>query len=405
MQKIEKIYDLFAEEAYGNSLECRIDEDIHIDGRTPIYLQKWDELCPLFSIQQKGKDKSVEDKLFTIRFKESPNIVPSEPPSFNYLFWIEALEEKGQFTFKYIECGTVTPLPQLDIAYDDSTKIAFRTADSEQLKKNLSNNYVFDAGKYKLLFVKAWQNGGQNWNIYGIRSDKEKDTPRFIDVSLVENENKEKVRVVKKEIYSKVCFPTRFDEIDILAYENINFVDIGQAKEAHDTLVNKAHNGEALMGLWTEYSKIELKIAEEQRDDLGKVAYHFGNKPKNGIAHLVLEISPDQTSLLYRLTSSEPQFRLVCDKLNPPIVTMLKFNPHSHEADFEDELYLLPSSGVLELSLLGNEIVDKRRSQAVKQLFKGRTIVLQNLLFAIEDEADKMFEDTHKHISAWGNKL
>jgi superfamily I DNA and/or RNA helicase len=404
MQKIEKIYDLFAEEAYGNSLECRIDEDIHIDGRTPIYLQKWDELCPLFSIQQKGKDKSVEDKLFTIRFKESPNIVPSEPPSFNYLFWIEALEEKGQFTFKYIECGTVTPLPQLDIAYDDSTKIAFRTADSEQLKKNLSNNYVFDAGKYKLLFVKAWQNGGQNWNIYGIRSDKEKDTPRFIDVSLVENENKEKVRVVKKEIYSKVCFPTRFDEIDILAYENINFVDIGQAKEAHDTLVNKAHNGEALMGLWTEYSKIELKIAEEQRDDLGKIAYHFGNKPKNGIAHLVLEISPDQTSLLYRLTSSEPQFRLVCDKLNPPIVTMLKFNPHSHEADFEDELYLLPSSGVLELSLLGNEIVDKRRSQAVKQLFKGRTIVLQNLLFAIEDEADKMFEDTHKHISAWSKK-
>ena len=31
MQKIEKIYDLFAEEAYGNSLECRIDEDIHIE--------------------------------------------------------------------------------------------------------------------------------------------------------------------------------------------------------------------------------------------------------------------------------------------------------------------------------------------------------------------------------------
>ena len=34
----------------------------------------------------------------------------------------------------------------------------------------------------------------------------------------------------------------------------------------------------------------ELKIAEEQRDDLGKIAYHFGNKPKNGIAHLVCGI-------------------------------------------------------------------------------------------------------------------
>ena len=403
MQKIEKIYELFSEEAYGNSFECRINEDIKIDGTAPIYLQKWDTLCPLFTIQQKRADNSVEDKLITIRFNETPNIVPSEPPSFNYLFWIEPLD-KGLFTFKFIECGTVTPLPQLDIAYDDSTKISFHTADSEQLKKNLSNNYVFDAGKYKLLFVKAWQNGSQNWNIYGIRSDKDKDTPRFIDVSLVENEHKENVRVVKKEIYSKVCFPTRFDEIDILAYENINFVDIGQAKEAHDTLVNKAHNGDALMRLWTEYSRIELEIAREQSDELGKIAYHFSAKPKNGIVHLVLDINPDQTSLLYKLSSAEPQFQLVCDKTQPPIVTMLKFNSHNREADFEDELYTLPPSGVLQLSLLGNEIVDKRRSQAVKQLFKGRTIVLQNLLFAIEDEADKMFEDSHKHISAYSKK-
>jgi superfamily I DNA and/or RNA helicase len=404
MQKIEKIYELFSEEAYGNSFECRINEDIQIDGTAPIYLQKWDTLCPLFTIQQKRADNSVEEKPITIRFNETPNIVPSEPPSFNYLFWIEPLENKGLFTFKFIECGTVTPLPHLDIAYDDSTKISFHTADSEQLKKNLSNNYVFDAGKYKLLFIKAWQNGTQNWNIYGIRSDKEKDTPRFIDVSLVENEHKENVRVVKKEIYSKVCFPTKFDEIDILAYENINFVDIGQAKEAHDTLVNKAHNGDALMRLWTEYSRIELEIAREQSEELGKIEYHFSAKPKNGIAHLVLDINPDQTSLLYKLSSSEPQFQLVCDKTQPPIVTMLKFNSHNREADFEDELYTLPPSGVLQLSLLGNEIVDKRRSQAVKQLFKGRTIVLQNLLFAIEDEADKMFEDSHKHISAYSKK-
>lgn len=404
MQKIEKIYGLFAEEAFGNSFECRIAEDIHVDGSTPIYLQKWDLVCPLFTIQQKLDNDRIEDKPITIRFRQTPNIAPSEPPSFNYLFWIEPSEGKGLFTFKYIECGTVTPLPQLDIAYDDSTKISFRTADSEQLKRNLSNNYVFDAGKYKLLFVKAWQNGGRNWNIYGLRSDKEKDIPRLIDVPLIENEHKKDVRVVKKEIFSKVCFPTRFDEIDILAYENINFVDIGQAKEAHDALVNKAHSGEAVMGLWTEYSRIELEIAREQAEELGKIEYHFCSKPKNGIAHLVLETSPDQTSLLYRISSSEPQFQLECDKFQPPIVTMLKFNPHSREAEFEDELYRLPSSGVLKLSLLGNEIVDKRRTKAVKQLFRGRTIVLQNLLFAIENEADKMFEDSHKHIRALSEK-
>lgn len=42
MQKIEKIYELFAEEAFGNSFECRIDDDIHVEGCAPIYLQKWD---------------------------------------------------------------------------------------------------------------------------------------------------------------------------------------------------------------------------------------------------------------------------------------------------------------------------------------------------------------------------
>lgn len=39
MQKIEKIYELFAEEAFGNSFECRIDDDIHVEGCAPIYLQ------------------------------------------------------------------------------------------------------------------------------------------------------------------------------------------------------------------------------------------------------------------------------------------------------------------------------------------------------------------------------
>lgn len=109
MQKIEKIYEMFSEEAYGNSFECRIDEDIQVDGSAPVYLQRWDILCPLFTIQQKRSDNSIEEKPINIRFNVAPNIAPSEPPSFNYLFWIEPLENKGVYAFKYIECGTVTP--------------------------------------------------------------------------------------------------------------------------------------------------------------------------------------------------------------------------------------------------------------------------------------------------------
>jgi superfamily I DNA and/or RNA helicase len=356
---------------------------------------------------QKADNNSVTEKALTIRFEKGPNIDPSEPPSFNYLFWIEPSEDKGRFTFNYIECEIVIPLSQLDVAYDDSTMIAFHTADPEQLTKRLSNNYVFDAGKYKLLFVKAWQYGGANWNIYGIRSDTGTDIHRFIDVALVENEHKEKVRVVKKERSSGVCFPTKLDEFDILAYENINFVDISHAKEAYDAIVKKTHQGEALLELWREYSDIELKIASEQRDELGRIAYHFCTKPQNNIAHLVLEIDADQTSLLDRLASSsaEPQFQLICDKLYPPIVTLLKFNTHNREAMFEDELYCLPPSGYLELSVLGNEAVDRRRKRALKQLrYNRRNIVLNNLLFTIENEVDSMLEDSRKPIKALSKK-
>lgn len=405
MQKINKIYELFAEEAYNNAVECRIDIPVHIDKSMPIYLQKWDTLHPLFSCFQNDENGNQNETLVTISFKEPLNLEPVAPPSFNFLFWIERPEGEDMYVFKYIECGSVTPLPSLDLAFDDSTKIALNIANSEQLSKRLSDCYVFDAGKYKLLFLKAWQNGSQNWNIYGFKNGKEKDTPRYIDVTLAENAQKENVRLVKKEVYhSHVFFPTQFDEIEILAYEKVSFVDIGQAKEAHDALINKEHKGDALMALWEEYSKIELEVAREQSDELGKIEYRFCGKPKNGVVRVALSVSPEQASMLYRLSQTEQQFHLVCDKAQPPIVTMTKFSPTTREAEFEDELYRLPSSGVIELSLLGDEIVNKRRTQALKQLFKGRTVVLQNLLFAIEDEADKMFEDSHKPISAWSRK-
>lgn len=405
MQKINKIYELFAEEAYNNAIDCRIDTPVYIDKSMPIYLQKWDSLHPLFSCLQEDENGNQKEELVTITFKEPMALEPIEPPSFNFLFWLEKTESEDNYTFKYIECGSVTPLPHLDLAFDDSTKIALNLANSDQLSKRIKDCYVFDAGKYKLLFLKAWQNGSQNWNIYGFKNGKEKDTPRYIDVSLAENDKKEYVRLVKKEVHhGHVFFPTQFDEIEILAYEDINIVDVGQAKEAHDALINKEHKGDALMALWEEYSKIELEVAREQSDELGKIEYHFCSKPKNGIVRLALSVSPEQVSMLYRLSQTEQQFHLVCDKQQPPIVTMTKFNPSTREAEFEDELYRLPSSGVIELSLLGDEIVNKRRTQALKQLFKGRTIVLQNLLFAIEDEADKMFEDNHKPISAWSKK-
>ena len=347
--------------------------------------------------KESGEKKEEQIRLI---FSDIIEISPVSPPSFNYLYWLEPTDKEKEYSFKFIECGTVTPLPHLDIAFDDNTKIVLNTPNSEILSKNLANNYIFDAGKYKLLFIKAWQNGSQNWKLYGFRYDKkqEKDVARFADVALEENKNKDKVRIVKKEFWSKVYFPKRFDEVEIIAYENIDFVDIGEAQKAYDTLINKEHKGDALIALWKEYSKIELEIAKEEQNELGFIKYNFASKPQKGIANLSLQIDADQATKFKNYALSNTQFELVCDSLKPPIVTLIKFNQSNNEAQFEDELYSLPAQGMIKLSLLGDEIVNKRREQALKLLFKGKRIVTQNLLYAMEDEAENMFDVTHKPI-------
>lgn len=403
---VNKIYELFAEEAFRNAIECTVSGNLQINGPTPIYLQRWDIKAPLFSYTHVDNvNKSdVHEELITLNLCESIELRPIDPPSFNYLFWIEPKGNGKDYFFKYLECGSVTPLPHLDIAFDDTTKIAFGIADSDTLKRNCMNNYVFDAGKYKLLFVKSWQNGAQNWNLFGIRSGREKDIPRKADVALEDNGKLEKVRVIKKEFFNKVRFPNQFDEIDILAYESVDFVDIGEAQAARDALIDRRHRGDALISLWEEYSKMELELAKEESDELGRIKYQFDSSPKYGQAFLNMTLDPDQTCTLRRLAEENAQFQLVCDREYPPIVTLTKFNSTLKLATVEDELYQLPSSGELVLSTLGNEIVDKRRRQAIKQLMKTKRIVTQNLWFAIEDEADKMFEDRHQSISPLSKK-
>lgn len=407
MQKIQKIYELFAEEAFRNACECRIEGGRTISNVTSIYLQRWNSQHPLFTYITRNDDGTAKEELITLHFKEPIEISPSEPPSFNYLYWLEPIEgDNKNVTFKYVECGTVTPLSHLDIAFDDSTKINLKKANPDELKKDLKNSYVFDGGKYQFLFIKAYQNGTQNWHLYGYRKGKEKDIARYIEVALEENVQKENVRVVKYERYSNVIFPIRFDDIDVLVYESVDFADIGIAGEAHDALINRENSGDALMSLWKEYSRMELELAREEQNRLGRIEYQFCNKPKGGLTHLSLNVNAEQADMLSSLAASNAQFELLSEDsiLNTSIVTLVKFNHNTKEATVEDELYRLPRTGILRFSMLGNEIVDKRRTRALKFLFKARTVVLQNLLFAIENEADKMMKDEHKHIPAMSRK-
>ena len=64
--------------------------------------------------------------------------------------------------------------------------------------------------------------------------------------------------------------------------------------------------------------------------------------------------------------------------------------------DLYDELETLPDNGKLSVSLIGDEIVNKRRERALKELQEKMTFVLRNLQFAIEGYADAMLPKKRK---------
>lgn len=410
MQKITKIYDLFAEEAFNNMFECDvIGEGLdRIIEATPIYLQRWDSHRPLFSFIQVDEQGNQKENQITLSFNQDITIPiePIEPPKFKHLFWLEPKDGTNRFTFKYVECGQVNPLPDLDIAINNSTLISLGEANIDKLIKNLSNTYIFDAGKYQLLFAKSWQNGSQEWHLYGLHSGKEKDSPRFIEVPLDENDNGQKIRLVKKEAKGKrVIFPTQFDKLDVFAYRTVKFVDISNARETQESIRQRQQSGTALISLWQTYSDMELQLAKEEIEELGFIKYSFERYIK-GVARLRLNVSHDQSIKLTNLVSSRAQFELINSRGSQQntIVTLVNYNQYNYTADFEYEYRDFQKSGEIKLSSIGDEVVNNRRQFAIRTLSNPSRIVLQNLLFAIENEARGMFDTPHKPIQALTNK-
>ena len=404
MPKITKIYDLFAEEALKNMYECRAQGNgiDTIKEATPIYLQKWDNTRPLFSFAFKDENNIQREEAVTLFFDTPLDIEPATPPTFNYLFWLEPKQtEEKVFIFKLIQCGETIPFPHLDIAFDDSTKISLNTPDSERLANRLEKSYVFDAGKYKLLFVQSWQNGDQDWRMFGFHIGKEKDYAEFGEVALVNKDETQRVRLFKKERSRNVKFPDKFDSIDVLAYENIKFVDIGQAQEAQEAIKQRIQSGSALLSLWQVYSKIELQLAKEEQDALGEIPYSYKRMLSNGLVSLTLKVNQDQSIMLKRLASTNAQFEIVDSET---IITLINYDSFSNVADFDFDQYSFAHVGTIRLSLLGNEIVNKRRTFAIKAISRPRNTVVQNLALAMEDEADKMLENRQKPIPALSQK-
>lgn len=396
MADIKNIYELYKEFGYQDQVICTVDTLLDITDATPVYLEKWDSFSPLFSImavkkenadianEKSKKEDFLEEVLIHLTPEKPIDIEPIEAPNFNFLFWVEPFNGiSNKVYLKFIECNPVSPMDSLDLAWDDDFILSTRkTSRGEKLSKELGHRYIFNAGKYQMLFIRSFANGSRDWEIFGVDREGKSWAGFFIE----KDKNLDKVRTIRKERFCD--FPNTLENIEILVYKNILFKDFSEASAARVSLLEDISKGKMLLNLWDKYSDLEYAEVEENKNQLGTIQFSKYRSNEQGTM-VNLKLNPDQSSTLKRIIETNALFEVV-DSRNKDLYKLVSFNNHNHNAVFEDENYSIPDSGSLELSTYGNEVIRNRRSKAYHAITTAQRGVLENLLFAIEDKGENM---------------
>lgn len=397
MAKLSDIYNFF-ESSFLTGIKVTATIPLSFKGSLPLVLERWDCRRPFFravidASNQEGK--TSKEETFYLQSEEDIPIEPIAPPSFNYLFWLTTTNEEAMFELHCMECGSVTPLDSLDIAVGDTFMASTRRKNVAHLNEVVEDIYVFDAGIYKLMFVKAFNNGSLDWDTFGLQSERDGNLrPVVGTIRLTLNKQGESIREIVDESTKRQIFMKRIEDAEILAYKSIKVVHESAAKEAKDNLSRKRSSGSAILGLWEIYNKIEFEQAQERSDALGILPYEILSRGDNGSVLIKLNINKDQNELLSSIAGTNPVFSCVGQDVHPK---MISFDSENFQALLEDDGYRISNKGKLILSIQGERIVKRRRERALKNVFMGQNCTLMNLHFAIEGEIGSMIERNHSN--------
>lgn len=404
MAKLIDILNTF-ESSFQDGIPVKASISLELKEPMPLSLVKWDSKRPFFqgivasaSIDSNEKNaESVNVQSFYLYSDLEIPIEPIDPPSFNYIFWISKSEDSEQIELHYLECGKVTPLDSLDIAIGDTYNASTKRRNFGKFKELLASAYVFDAGVYKLLLAKTFNNGSLDWQTYGLNTTKDgHQIPVIGTIVLGKNPQGDPVREIVQESERRQFLFKRIEDIEILAYSAINFVDMSVAREAKDSLNRRLSSGDAILTLWKSYNDIELAKAQKRSDDLGNVSYTITKRGSNGNVLVKFDLSKDQSEIISNIAGGHPMLSV---NGTTKSFKMLRYDVMKSEAVFDDEEYGMPSTGKMRLSTMGEVIVSNRRNQALKTIFKFNNVVLTNLHFAIEGEVSSMIVKKHNEIN------
>ena len=376
MAEIIDILNNFPEELLQSTFRARIVSGNVEWKKNPIFLkiEKIETNQILFSIKGKPLRLSIENPNFTI-FS-------------NGLFWITDYNNDVA-ELKYLPSGTIQFFNDpLDIGYGDKITSLKGAAIIDKIPEYLFNDFAFNANGQHIVFIQTFPNSDKNLRLHGIKKQAE-----------IKIENNK--WILSKEI--RKPFTKKYEDflyLNISFHPEINFVEESKAKEAIETIKSREETkGKNLISLWKIYSEIELSRATDLKEKIGELSFSRIRYLSDGVTQIrINNLSEDlrssikdnkddlQNTSLEVPNENESETKSDIKKRFP-----VKSVNNDFSFDLYDELEILPDNGKLAVSLIGDEIVNKRRERALKNLRENRTFVTQNLLFAIEGLADAMF--------------
>ncbi len=375
MAEIKDIQNNFPEELLQSSFKAKVVSG-HVDWKNSPILLKVEQIEAnqiLFSIKGNPLRLSIEN--------------PNNTIFTNGLFWITNFNNDVA-ELKYLSSNSIQFFNDtLDIGFGDNIVLSKKNAKIDKLSTYFYNDYVFQSDIGDVIFVETYPgNTDLSFTIHGFNKR----------VDIIVRDNKWLMQKERNKPFTKKH--EDFLALNIASYPSISFVESSKAKEAIETIKAEEAKGNTLISLWKTYSEIELQRATDLKEKIGDLNFSIVRHLDDGVSRIrINNLSEDLKSTIkdnkddLQNTSleipSENQIEIKSDNSKR---FRVKFVNNDFSFDLYDELETLPDNGKLEVSLIGDEIVNKRRERALKSLRENRIFVTQNLLFAIEGLADAM---------------
>lgn len=381
MAEIKDILNNFPEELFQSSFKAKV-----VYGNVD-----WKNNPILLKVEQ------IESKQILFSIKGNPLRLDIENPNntvfSNGLFWITDFNNDVA-ELKHLPSGTIQFFNDtLDIGFGDNIVLSKKNAKIDNLSTYFYNDYVFQSDIGDVIFVETYpSNTDLSFTIHGLNKR----------VDIVVRENKWLMQKERNKPFTKKH--EDFLSLNVASYPSISFVESSKAKEAIETIKAEEAKGNTLISLWKIYSEIELQRATDLKEKIGELNFSIIRHIGDGVSRIQINnLSEDLKSTIKDNKDDLQNTSLEVSNENENEIksdNSKRFRVESVNNDFSfdlyDELETLPGKGKLTVSLIGDEIVNKRRERALKDFTEKPIFLLRNLRFAIEGYCDSMLPKKRK---------